>query len=257
MHTDRFGALWVATSGGLLRIDPGGRVTSLTSSPLLRISAITSDLQNGVWLADLDQGVLQLTDGRFTPLPLPSELQGVQVLASLGDRSGRVWFLFANGQVAVVDPDHAVHVYGEADGSDGVYRAIYEDDEQVIWLGGDHGLSRFDNGRFIPFGRSNGFPEGSVIGISRDRAGALWFGLEGIGLVRVPREELQQLSGDAFHRARYSFYDQSDGYAGTPRWFGNSSSAHSADGRLWFISLMGITIIDPDRLDRIDQTRAK
>lgn len=251
MHADQLGALWVATERELLRVF-GGRstVVPLPGRHLQRINSITSDLKKRLWLADREQGVFRWSEHRLDRLELPTQVQNVQVMCSLGDRSGRVWLLFANGLVAQVDPEGKVVVYGKPEGlTGGVYRAIYEDREGVVWLGGNEGLTRFAGGAFTTMGLANGIPIGSIIAVMGDTAGALWLGLEGVGIVRINPEEIRKVVVDPAHQVRYSFYDKFDGFAGAPRWFGNSSTARGEDGRLWFVSARGVSIVDPRTIE--------
>src|SRR5579872_3083130 len=250
MHTDKFGALWIATRHGLLRsVGRTPSIVSVSGPPLNRISSITSDLAGGLWISDRDRGIFRMSDRSLNPLVLPAEFKAAQVLCSYGDQKGRVWFSFSNGGVAVVDPNGKAHLYGVHDGFQrGLYRAIYEGRDGMIWLGGDHGLTAFDNGKFVSIGRANGLPEGSIVAIVDDDAGALWLGLEGIGIVRVSPQEFTRALADRPYQIRYTLYDRSDGFAGAPRWFGNNTAARNEDGRLWFTSARGVTLVEPQRI---------
>ncbi len=256
MHSDKFGTLWVATRRGLLRII--GRTSSmvpLPGPPLQRISSITSDLAGGLWLSDRDRGIFRMAGRELKALILPPEFNAVQVVSSHGDLKGRVWFSFSNGRVAAVDPDFKAHLYGARDGlQNGAYRAIYEGRDGVIWFGGDQGLTKLDNGQFMTVGNTNGLPEGSIVAILSDDAGALWLGLEGIGIVRLNPDELTRALADRSYQIRYDLYDRSDGFAGAPRWFGNNTAARGEDGRLWFASARGVTIVEPHGISKTQPT---
>ncbi|MGE0451317.1 MAG: two-component regulator propeller domain-containing protein [Vicinamibacterales bacterium] len=247
MHTDESGALWLATSRELLRIVDGkASVVPLADQPLEQIAAITSDAGGGIWIADRQRGVFRLEKGRLKALELPSELAGVQIVCTYGDRAGRVWFSFADGTVGVGDRQGIFETRIHADASAGVVvRAIHQDSDGVIWLGRSHAVVTLTDGAVSEIGPANGFPSGSVISLVKDDSGALWIGLEGIGIVRISNEELARVAADRTHQIRYRLYDKFDGFAGAPRWRGNSSSARSADGRLWFVSARGVTMVEP------------
>lgn len=251
MHADRAGTLWVATNGELLRIvDGSSSVIRLPEGPLDQISAITSDAQGGIWLADRERGIFRWHNGRLKQLALPADLSRVQVLCSLGAQNGEVWLSFADGRVAVADANGNFHVRIAPDATGGgVFRAIYEDAAGVIWLGRSDAIATFANGTMATLGRANGFPAGSVISIVGDDTGGLWIGLEGVGIVRIGMDELRKALNDSAYQIRSRLYDKFDGFAGAPRWRGNSGTAKSIDGRLWFVSARGVTIVEPQSLE--------
>jgi signal transduction histidine kinase/ligand-binding sensor domain-containing protein len=250
MHADDSGALWLATSRELLRI-VDGRASAVPLSELLqRISAITSDARGGIWIADRDRGLFRWDKGQMTALALPAELTGIQIVRTHGDRAGRVWLSFADGTVGVVDAMGVFKTRVRAVAArNEVVRAIYEDINGAIWLGSNRAVMAITDDAMTSIDRENGFPVGSVISIVGDEGGGLWVGLEGIGIARFSAEELRKAQDDPSHQVRYRLYDKFDGFAGAPRWRGNSSAARSRDGRLWFVSARGITMVEPRTLE--------
>ncbi len=250
MHVGEDGTLWVATSREVLRfvnrrwsVVP---MSGLGSRQLSSITSMTSDANGGVWLFDRVHGLFHWKDGRLAPAALPPSLQHAQIVCSLTDRSGVIWFSFADGQVATLAGGGDVRVYGSADGLDvDVFRAIYEDRAGVLWFGGNDGLTWRTNGRFGTLGAANGLPPGNVISIIQDDIGVFWVGLEGSGIVRIEKHEFEKTLADPSYQIQSAFFDKIDGFAGAPRWFGNSTVARSNDGRLWYLSGRGVTIVDP------------
>ena len=251
MHADRAGTLWVATNRELLRIVDGqSTIVPLLAPPLTQISAITSDVQGGIWLADRERGLFRWSNGIVSAVAVPTALANVPVLHSRGVRSGDAWFSFADGSVgaANVNGDFEVRIASNVSGGS-VFRAIYEDAAGTIWLGRTDAIVSIANGRMTTLGRTNGFPAGSVISIVEDERAGLWLGLEGLGIVRIGADELRKAQDSSSYQIRYRLYDKFDGFAGAPRWRGNSSSARSEDGRLWFVSARGVTTLEPHTLD--------
>ena len=250
MHADAHGTLWVATEQNLFRFDegrlspvplPGGRQAR-------EIRSIASDSQGGLWIHDLEQ-VSRLHGDRLEPLILPLHLRGVGITVTYADRSGQVWFAFANGWIGVVSRGGPARFYGPHDGlGAGVYRTIYQDQSGVIWLGGVEGLTRFADERFATLHAANGFPAGSVTAIVDDDAGCLWLAIQGEAIVQIRRTELERALASPSYRPQYSVYDNFDGLAGTPRWYEHRSAVRATDGRLWFVGGRGVTVIDPATL---------
>jgi signal transduction histidine kinase/ligand-binding sensor domain-containing protein len=261
MHGDELGRLWVAVPGGLLRFVKG-------STPIQerfpsdraprQITVLTSDRNGGVWFYDRGLGVNNWNEGRLVPLDMPPALLHVSVTSALVDGRRRLWLALEDGSVVLVDggePSHAPTV-SRNDAGD-VFRVVYEDQQGIIWLGGNHGLKRWSDGRFVGVTTAAPFPTESVIGIVDDRSGNLWIGLEGAGVAAIAHEELGRSLEDPSYPVRFSYYDKSDGFAGAPRWFGDSSTARTEDGRLWFISARGVTVIAPEKLSALHGPEAR
>lgn len=253
MYADPRGVLWLATSDGLTQFGRRGRRQMIALSGALeasRVAAIASDGRGGVWLSDLGHRVVRWNHGRTEALTLPSDLQTPRITSLQNDRKGQLWLSFADGRVAILAADGQLQTYGPQHGLQaGIYRTLFDDGAGTVWLGGTEGLSRFVDGRFQSLSQTSGFPTGSLIAILEDDARRFWIALEGIGVVRIARSELEDAFTRPSHRVRYRIYDRSDGMAGTPQWFGASSAARAKDGRLWFVSGRGATVIDPSSLD--------
>jgi signal transduction histidine kinase len=189
------------------------------------------------------------TDGELAPLALPESLRLVTVISSLVDHLNRLWLSFENGAVIVVADGHPIETLTERGQVEPtVFRALFEDQKGAIWLGGNRGLARVSAGGVLSVPTASALPTDSVIGIVEDQMGDLWLALEGAGVARINRQEVALALSSPEHPVQFSYYDKSDGFAGAPRWFGDSSAARSNDGRLWFISRRGVTMIDPNQL---------
>lgn len=251
LHADTDGTLWVATDHGVSRLTSTGLVPiglRVASRMPLAVESITSDGRKGVWLSDAEQGLLHWQDGVITKVKLPPSLAGARVEATSTDASGRAWFAFSNGLVVTSTGDE-LHVYGKSDGLDaGVYQAIFEDDDHVIWLGGTQGLTRFD-GQFVTVRSDRGFPVSNLTAIVDDDHRTLWVG-SGAGILQLRRGEWERLLANDGYVPKFRLYDRSDGLAGLPFVYSRNRRAIRADdGRLWFVTGRGLTILDPAELD--------
>ena len=144
--------------------------------------------------------------------------------------------------------------YGPHDGLEaGVYRAIYQDQNGVIWLGGVEGLTRFADGRFATLHAANGFPAGSVTAIVEDDAGCLWLAIQGVAIVQIRRTELEKALANASYRPHYSVYD-------SVRWpRGNAEVVRASQRRArkgWPAVVRGRPRCDGHRSGGVSQWRA-
>ena len=249
IYTDEKGTLWIATDRGLWRLPASGTSGSptLVTAALRRIVGITSDTNGGVWLTDLDEGIRRWNNGRIDAVNLPPEFQHLRAGPSYTDRDGRVWLGFSTGLLAAVNRDGTIASYGPREGLDaGTCRVIYGDRTGAIWVVGSTGVARFVDGRFVSLPQTHGFPA-NLTGMLEDDAGALWFG-SASGIVRMNRSEFDAAIAGRWEQVNYRAYDTADGVAGTAGWIGLPSAVRTKDGRLWFLTVQGISIIDPRAL---------
>jgi len=163
-----------------------------------------------------------------------------------------VWVAYSDATVSTIASTGGIRTYGPQDGLDaGVYSAIYEDVDGTIWLAANGGLSRFVDGRFTTVHAGRNFPaEGLtvVVGDGRD----LWLGTVA-GIVRLPVMSFDQAL--ASRAVRFTRYERSDGIAGIPvplnLGTSNRRVVRAGDGRLWFVTARGITIMDPRMFDEV------
>lgn len=244
LHTDRAGTLWVASERGLATFSHG-RFSGLLvrrGSQIERIFAITSS-GGSLWFRDFYRGLFRWQEGEFAPVEDIPEAQRGRPLAVHGDRAGNVWIGSAEGKLGVRRPTGEFEVHPLDIGD---ILTIHEDSAGVLWVGGQDGLARFSGGQSVTVGRRNGFP-GDVKSIIDDSDGNLWLGVDA-GIARLDRAEFGSATTDRSRQVQYRLFSGSDGVAGLPAALGSRSAVRGQDGRLWFVTSAGITIVDPRNL---------
>ena len=68
----------------------------------------------------------------------------------------------------------------------------------------------------------------------------------GTGLSRIERTEIEAVAADPDYRPRRTYFTAADGMAGVPYSEGSATSVRAADGRLWFVTSTGVTVVNPD-----------
>ncbi len=243
LHTDQRGTLWVATEHGLARFT-NGRLSPLVvarSRQIERIFTITS-ADDTLWFRDFYQGLFRWRNGKLAPadgVPAPFRRTVQTVYADTG---GRLWIGSVEGVLGVIQQDGEFRSY-ELDV--GNIMAIHEDATGALWIGGEVGLSRFSGGRFLTVNGQHGFP-GRVRAIA-DEECCLWLGLSS-GIVRLERTEFVKAASETPQQVRYRLLSTADGVAGSPAVLGSRSVVRANDGRLWFVTSAGVTIVDPRTL---------
>jgi ligand-binding sensor domain-containing protein/signal transduction histidine kinase len=241
LFADSHGTLWVATERALARFD-GERFTSvLTLRGLQRVFGM-AESDGALWLRDVNLHVLRLDRAESTSeaADLPEAVRTTATTIS-GDRAGRLWIGTIGGTVGVRHPGGRFESFAAGIGA---ITAIFEDDSGVIWFGGERGLSRrLTDGRFETLTRGNALPSG-VNSIVEDERGVLWLGMRS-GIGRFEKDEIGRALAAPDHQPQYRLFNSADGAAGIPVTGGSRGAVRGNDGRLWFATSGGITIVNP------------
>ncbi len=250
LRVDEHGTLWVATSTDLVRFGRDRHTYPLPPAAALnRISAIASDWRGGLWISDRDRGLFMWNPSNPDAIEPARALGDMRLSSMFTDSTGRLWFTSTAGRVGVIDRAGAVHVYGPESGlGAGQHGALYEDSRGVIWVGGNDGLKRFADGRFVRINQGNRFR--TVIGIVEDNDGDLWLGTSS-GIVCVTRTELETSAAKPEYEVYARVFDASDGLAGLPVTFGGPTQVRDQTSRLWFVTGGGLTAFDPRALKNL------
>lgn len=197
------------------------------------------------------------------------------------DRSGRVWTLQANGDLALLAPDGSVVTYGRQSGQVGMAAWAYvEDPDGTMWFFSANGLARFREGRFQSFGKADGLPDNNVRIIFRDREGTHWVGTN-TGLTRLVERPIVSYTADSGLEADNTYPVLQDrfgaiwigGWPGLTRYnngvfervsekykveteWGRPANVLSLmearDGAIWVGTIGGLKRVSPDRTHTAD-----
>jgi ligand-binding sensor domain-containing protein/two-component sensor histidine kinase len=201
LFEDSHGDVWISTISsplrGLSRWDhQTGRVRDLAGSPGLPslvddlARSYAEDAFGNVWLA-FNSGLARYTNGRFRFFTASDGLPAGAILNMHLDQSDRLWLASERGGLIRVDdpggerPTFVSHTTANGLSSNSL-AIIAEDREGHLYVGGGHGLDRFDpeTGRVRHFTVADGLTTGTMKAGFRDRHGVLWFGTTA-GLARL------------------------------------------------------------------------
>lgn len=252
LYQEENGTLWVSTARGLARFDngrfvglPGVKIPSWSLSPVAR------DKAGNLWLTS-DQGLYRLSGGRVAEY-LPSERVGLRGLLSTllatDPVRGGFWLASWEGGVVYFKDGKVRESFGPVNGlGEGRVNDLELDRANAIWAATDSGLSRIQNGRVSNLTVKNGLPCDTVHSVIEDDAHSLWL-YTACGLVRIAQPQLEAWIADPNRRIQVAVFDLSDGvkshagvYNFAPR------MAKATDGRIWFVPLDGVAVVDPRHL---------
>ncbi len=241
LHADHRGDLWVSAERGVVRFSQG-RFSPVLVAPgpsVQRILTITGT-RDTLWFRDFYLRLFRWRNGQLSPADDIPETHRRTASSLDAGRSGTLYIGSSGGLLLVGRPGQELRTYDPRVGTVG---CVHEDSRGNIWVGGDNGLSRLANDRWITVSRENGFP-GDVKSIVEDAQGSIWVGAGG-GILRLDPNEVEKVGADRTHQVRYRLFNTADGVAGVPYNEGRRSALRSSDGRLWFITSSGVTIVDP------------
>jgi PAS domain S-box-containing protein len=255
LFQDAQGRIWVSAHEGIgydgLGYFQNGRFTPFTAPHLTFVIPITADSSGNIWTTSSDGGLCRFRVGKPVEcIPWPKlGLRGSFSDSLVIDPAGGGWLGFWNGGV-VYFKDGAVRAsYGRANGlGGGRVNALKLDPDGTLWAATDGGLSRIKDGNVATLTSKNGLPCDTIHDLIDDDTDSSWL-YTACGLARVARSELDAWAVDPQRRVQAKVFDSSDGirsHAGVD--YPAPRVAKTADGRLWFLPLDGVSVVDPRHL---------
>jgi signal transduction histidine kinase/ligand-binding sensor domain-containing protein len=244
LHGDPDGRMWVVNERSIGRVEHGRVVPVIPAgTQLSRPVALTTDRHGTLWICDLERGLFTW-DGTALRA-LPAERFGTRTVFSiLADRQGRIWAGHLDGTISVHE-DGRARLYTHADGVAGsVVTGFFEDAAGTIWAGSRNGLMRFRDGRYDTVARDRGLPGHTVTAITGDDSGNLWIGVSA-GIARLRPDDFDKVVSGAAPSLPHTLYDGSDGLRGDPFPFTAPGVTRGGDGRLWFLTSDGVSVVSP------------
>jgi diguanylate cyclase (GGDEF)-like protein len=238
------GSVWIAEYGKRLLRVQGERVKSWTETsglPEAMINVMCEE-PNGYLLGTI-AGLFRLQHDRFERI---QAIPKVNVFALLRDSRGRL-FVATYGAGLFVSSGDRWRSYDTDNGlpSDEVY-SFLEGPEHEVWIGTANGLVRFADDTITSFSANAGFPEIPIVGLLL-RDDELWM-TTAIGLLQTSLDELERYRRSPGTRVALRQYGRDDGLPSS-QCSGPTKPGllHSSDGRLWFATQRGLTILDRAR----------
>jgi signal transduction histidine kinase len=249
LYEDHLGRIWITSQSRVAVLTSNG-VATVSSMPYGIVFSITEDRSGNVWMGHQD-GLFRLRDARVLERIPWSRFGRAQPATAIryDARHDGLWLGFRDGGVADFRNGQIRAWYGRGDGfPDGWVTWLHIDAAHTLWAATKGGLGRIEEGRASMLTTRNGLPCDTVHWITEDDRNAVWL-YTACGLVRISRPELDAWARDPQVHVRPAVFDANDGVPGHPFPKGYSPMvAKSRDGRIWFIPVGGVSVIDPARL---------
>ena len=247
---DRRGRVWAGTWAGVFRREADG-FADLSDGVKIGwpVFAMYEDHQGGLWLGQQGFGGLtRLLRDEQKVIRIPGCSSSLDVRVIVQDSGDNLWVGTENEGLYGCLKGKWAH-YGKREGlaSDTVWSLCAEDDG-TLWIGTcGGGLSRWQNGAITTWTTRNGLINDVICQILGDDKGDLWLGSYR-GVFRVSKKQLVQCAADS-NLVQCVSYDKTDGLPSLECVGGfQPSSLRSREGRLWFPTVKGFAIVDPEQV---------
>jgi signal transduction histidine kinase/ligand-binding sensor domain-containing protein len=198
IYEDKDGILWIASMGGLNRIDrrTGTNTVPAGSGVGNEILSILEDAKGVLFSGTFHKGLQEIdrNTGQVSPYPHGVPPQYASPIMQLTyDRGGNLWAAMYGGVGRLDAATGRFVMYTPENQNTIQYQKITEDRDGFLWLGAQSGLHRFDprTGKFTIYGHKPEDPESlsdnRVNSLHFDRQGILWVGTQD-GLSRFDRQ---------------------------------------------------------------------
>jgi ligand-binding sensor domain-containing protein/signal transduction histidine kinase len=269
------GELWVGTDGaGLNRRKATGfqhysAADGLSSNVILSLAGGAGD---DVWVGTPD-GLNLLHQGRVKRFTSADGLPDDFVRSLYSDRDGTLWIGTRHGLAHLAGDKFTSFSSLDGLASDFIGAILRAGPD--LWIGTAGGLSRLRDGNFTNYTVKQGLSNNTVTAIAPDAQGALWLGTNGGGLDRLRDGKIEPLPWKGLPGTIYGVLEDGSGHlwlsaktgifrvalaGGAVTAYGTadgmnirecSGEGHPAawklaDGSLWFATLDGVSVIDPE-----------
>ena len=256
LFQDSRGQIWISTSAGFGHLE-NTRFIPVRGIPGGVVRAIAEDTSGNLWIANQSEGLIRLRDGNVVQQIPWTKLGHQDFATALGaDPShGGLWVGFYNGGVVYFAGGQVRAAYTVANGlGEGFVGRFRFDPNGTVWAATQGGLSRLKDGRAATLSSKNGLPCDAVNTVIRDNEQSFWL-YTACGVVRITRAEVDAWSDaldkqqDTKRTIQVMVFDTSDGVRSeSVGWGFTPKVTRSSDGKLWFGTPDGVSVVDPSHL---------
>jgi signal transduction histidine kinase/ligand-binding sensor domain-containing protein len=257
LFEDHSGQVWAGINTTVM-VQQFGSITAIKGQDGSRLDHIgkifsfTEDIDGNIWAIGYDDPksvthLLRIRDRRVQEdIQITSLVPHAHFLGA--DPAGGIWIGTGDGKLAHYQNGIANIVSSGRSGAPVVMMfSLSVDSAGVVWGTTSGGLYRWDHGTLSVMDAHNGLPCSGVTAALIDNSGSLWLDAK-CGYLRIAAADLAHWTAHPEAQVRVTTLGALDG--ADPGWNGDRiqpSAAKSPDGRLWFVGLSSLQMIDPGR----------
>lgn len=246
---DGAGNLWAGTPDGLNRFSQG-KFTIYTSADGLAnndVRSICADHRGNLWIGTRG-GLTRIKDGVFRTFTEVDGLPNDLIATLYEDAKGNLWIGTFGGLSRFKNEEFTTFTTRDGLSSDAVI-SLYEDSDGTLWIGTNGGgLNRMKDGQLTAYTTRNGLLDDVVYRILEDGRNNLWLSCRK-GIFHIGKKELDEFASGRTASIAPVAYGTADGMM-TRECSGGGDPAgwRGSDGKLWFPTIKGVAMIDPERI---------
>ena len=246
---DGAGNLWAGTPDGLNRFNQG-KFTTYTSADGLAnndVRSIYTDHLGNLWIGTRG-GLSRMKDGVFRTFTEVDGLPNDLITTLYEDSKGNLWIGTFGGLSKFKNEEFTAFTIKDGLSSDAVI-SLYEDSDGTMWIGTNGGgLNRMKDGQLTAYTTRNGLLDDVVYRILEDGQNNLWLSCRK-GIFHIRKKDLDEFASGRIASIAPVAYGTADGMM-TRECSGGGDPAgwKSTDGKLWFPTIKGVAMIDPERI---------
>ena len=246
---DNAGSLWVGTPDGLNHLK-NGQFTVYTAADGLATNDVRStylDRHGNLWIGTRG-GLTRMKNGVFKTFTEVDGLPNDLVTTLYEDTRGNLWVGTFGGLGRFTNEEFTTFTTRDGLSSDAVI-SLHEDSDGTLWIGTNGGgLNGMKDGKFTTYTTANGLLDDVVYRILEDGQNNLWLSCRK-GVFSISKKELDEFAQGKTTSIAPVAYGTADGMM-TRECSGGGDPAgwKGSDGKLWFPTINGVAMIDPERL---------
>jgi signal transduction histidine kinase/ligand-binding sensor domain-containing protein len=243
--------LWVGTELGLSHISAKGPDQSISTAqglPSDIIRCLLHDRRGTLWVGT-SGGLTCLRDGRVETPPGLGDAANLNILALVQHGPAIVFATEGGGLFSYANDTARPLPQGKLPPRD--IDAFYEDSDGLLWMGTRGGGLRLLDGKSVfSFSLKDGLHDDDLYAIVGDPIGRLWMACSK-GIFYVARSELRNFAAGKISRITATLFSPTDALRTLECQPGVQPGAwRMDDGKIWFSTIHGLLMIDPQHLDR-------
>lgn len=248
------GGLYVATLKAGVVVFEDGRVTgTLAREGKAAESSVRTMLRasdGSTWFGAMGQGLFHKKGDELVSYSTADGLGSDRVLALAEGPDGTLWIGTWGGGLTRYRQGRFEVIDGPKELESQAVTALKVDPDGTVWVGTyGFGILCYKDGRFSHIRRADGLPDDSVY-VFLEHDGDIW-ATGNRGIFRVPKKELLDFVAGRVEGVRTESFGEKDGLKSRECNGGAQPAGwKSRDGRLWFPTIAGLAVVDPDDVVR-------
>ena len=254
IEQDRSGNLWVGTGlPASVAVFKEGRFISYGPEEGLAIEggvrAVFADAEGNLWMGGDGGGLCRFRDGVFTRYTVRDGLPSNSIRMIGQDTKGRLWIGTTEGLCRYHGGRFTVFKTEDGLANNTVY-AMHQAADGVIWFGTQGGLTRHVAGTFRPYTTRDGLFQNAIYQVLEDGEHNLWMS-SNRGIFEVPISAFSEFDAGRIGALKCTGYGVADGMKATQcEGAAQPAGWTSRDGKMWFPTASGVTMIHPAKVQR-------